>query len=161
MSGSSKESSSKEFDEVIKPAPAGSGVVNPIAPPSQTILETGRGKEWDAFLGQVNDNYIKTLRSYAPRDQFEIDVNGSTKTYLRKKIKARDYASLEKIRAQFSRATNSGDIEKAAELQFDIYIRCAEYYLGMTKEEFEEADFEEVKKVCDACNFRTLHGLPN
>jgi len=112
-------------------------------------------------MGQVNDNYIKTLRSYAPRDQFDIEVNGSTKSYTRKKIKARDYAELEKIRAQFTKAQNSGDIERASDLQFEIYIKCAQHYLGMTKEEFEDADFEEVKKVCDACNFRTLHGLPN
>jgi len=148
----------KEFDEAIKPAPP--QVVNPVAPPSQ-ILETSRGKEWDAFMGQVNDNYINTLRSYAPRNEFEIEVNGHTKSFVRKKIKARDYALLEKIRAQFSKATSSGDIEKASDLQFEIYIKCAECYLGMTKEEFEDADFEEVKKVCDACNFRTLHGLPN
>jgi len=155
---STEKKEGKEFDDLVKPAPP--LVANPISPPSSQILES-RGKEWDAFLGQVNDNYIKTLRSYAPKNEFEIEIDGHSKTYTRRKIKTRDYAELEKIRAQFAKANTNGDIEKASDLQFQIYIKCAESYLGMTREEFDEADFEEVKKVCDACNFRTLHGLPN
>lgn len=155
---SSSKTTSKEFDEVIKPAP--NPIANPINPPSQ-ILETGRGKEWDLFLGQVNDNYIKTLREYAPREEFTLDIGGIPKTYTRSRIRTKNYIELEKLRAQFSKATASGDVERASELQFEIYVKCAEHYLGMTLEEFENSDFEEIKKICDACNFRTLHGLPN
>jgi len=145
----------KEFTDVIKPAP--SPIANPVSPPSTTF----EGKEWSGFMANVNDNYIKVLREYAPKNEFIIEVDGKANSYTRKKIKVKDYADLEKIRAQFNKAQSTGDVERATELQFEIYIKCAEYYLGMTKEDFENADFEEVKKVCDAANFRTLHGVPN
>ena len=145
----------KEFTDVYKPAP--SPIANPINPPSVTF----EGKEWSGFMANVNDNYIKVLREYAPKNEFIIEVDGKANSYTRKKIKVKDYADLEKIRAQFNKAQSTGDVERATELQFEIYIKCAEYYLGMTKEDFENADFEEVKKVCDAANFRTLHGVPN
>jgi hypothetical protein len=155
---STQDDKPKNFDEVVKPVEKPELTdVNPVIAQSASFLQ-GRTKEWDKFLGQINDSYIEVLRKYAPKNEFTIDVNGANKTYTRKKIKAREYAALEKLRGQF---TKEKDTEKAAEIQIEIYQKVATAYLGMTTEEFDEADYEELKKVCDACNFRTLHGIPN
>jgi hypothetical protein len=155
---STKDDNPKNFDDVVKPVEKPElADVNPIIAQSASFLQ-GRTKEWDKFLGQINDSYIEVLRKYAPKNEFTIDVNGENKTYTRKKIKAREYAALEKLRGQF---TKEKDTEKAAEIQIEIYQKVANAYLSMTPEEFEEADYEELKKVCDACNFSTLHGIPN
>jgi hypothetical protein len=145
----------KDFDDVVKPIDKPD--VNPIIAQSASFLQ-GRTKEWDKFLGQINDSYIEILREYAPKNEFKVEVNGELRTFARKKIKAREYAALEKLRGQF---TKEKDTEKAAEIQIEIYQKVATAYLGMTAEEFDDADYEELKKVCDACNFRTLHGIPN
>lgn len=145
-----------EFTDVAKPAIL--PTANKITPPSEQIA--GRTAQWDKFLGEVNDSYINTLRTYAPKNEYTIDINGETKTYLRKKIRAKAYVELEKLRAKFLKAqSNNEDPEKASELQLEIYAKCFESYLGGSLEEFNNADFEEAKKILDACNFRTQHGF--
>ena len=139
-----------EFTDVAKPVL--SQPANPVIAPSEQI---GRTAQWDKFLGEVNDSYINILRNYAPKNEYKIEVNDETKTYPRKKIRARAYAELEKLRGQFLKVE---DTERKSEIQMEIYIKCFEHYLGGTLEEFNNADFEEVKKVLDACNFRTQHG---
>lgn len=153
----------KDFDEVIKPSDQPTRQIdtskdNPATSAQTQAFLAGRTKEWDRFLGQINDNYIQILRDYAPKNEFILEVGGENKTYQRKKIRAREYSALEKMRGQLLKEK---DTEKTAGIQMDIYEKCAAAYLGMSKEDFENADYEELKKICDSCNFRTLHGLPN
>lgn len=155
-------SETKEFTDLVKPDDQPRTIDTSKDTPA-TVAQTnaflaGRTKEWDRFLGQINDNYIQILRDYAPKNEFVLEVGGTQKTYVRKKIRAREYAALERMRGQLLKEK---DTEKTADIQMDIYEKCASAYLSMSKEDFENSDYEELKKICDACNFRTLHGIPS
>jgi hypothetical protein len=121
-----------------------------IPAPSEQVKST-----WDKFLTEINESYINNLKRYTPMNEFTLDINGTTKTYKRNKIKGRQFAELERLR---SRLAAEKDLEKASDIQTEIYVKHFEYYLGGTLDEYNDADYEELKKILDACNFRTQHG---
>jgi hypothetical protein len=140
----------REFDEVVKPA-----YVNKS---QEELPAPQKGKEWDGFIGQINDAYINSLRELAKRNEFILSINGEQKTFQRRKITTKQYKELELMR---TRLADEKDPRKFSTLNTDIYERCFELYLSGTKEDFDDGDFEEIKKVCDACSFRTSYGVPN
>jgi hypothetical protein len=62
------------------------------------------------------------------------------------------------LRANFASAKPGLERTK---LQIEVFQKAALYYLGMSEQEFENADFETIKKIIDANNIRTLYGVPN
>jgi len=114
-------------------------------------------------MGETNDAYIQILQRLAKLNEFTIEIDGGSKTYQRRKIKGKEYSEIEKLRARYATLTSPAKqrFEEASDVYIEIYEKCALYYLGMTKEEFENGDLEEIKKVCDACSHRTLFPLPN
>lgn len=113
-------------------------------------------KEWQRFRLDVSDQAVQQIRKYGQLNEFDIEVDGQIKHYTRGKIKAKEYKELERIRAQFARET---DELKRSELQMDIYEKCALYYLGMSEDDFDNSDFETLKRIIDSCNVRTIHGI--
>lgn len=161
-----------EFTEVIKPehVEPNTASTSVTASPSTDIslppesqggmiaASISESKEWKPFLSQLNDAQIKDVKKYAPQEQFQIEVDGKLKTYTRRKIKTKDYAQLEQIRAKLGAAATG--IERTT-LQIEVFQKAALYYLGMSAEDFDNCDFETIKKVIDANNIRTLYGVPN
>jgi hypothetical protein len=115
------------------------------------------GKEYKPLLSQLNDAQLRDVKKYAVLEEFNIDVDGTEKTFKRRKIKTRDYTLLEKMRAEHSKMPQSPE---KAEKAVEILRKAAEFYLGMTSEEFDVADFEITKRILDAQNLRTLYGVP-
>jgi hypothetical protein len=115
------------------------------------------GKVWKPFLTSLNDAQLKEVEERLSLNQFAVDIDGQQKTFTRRKIRTRDYAELESLRAQLA-AAKGVDRPK---LQNEIYQKAAQFYLGMTAEEFDSCDYEEVKKIIDAQNIRTNYGVPN
>lgn len=123
-------------------------------PISDTI--TG-GKVWKPFLTRLNDAQLKEVEDRITLNEFVLDIDGQQKKFTRRKIRSRDYAELEALRAQLP-TTRGADKPK---IQNEIYQKAAQFYLGMTSEEFDACDFEEVKRIIDAQNIRTNYGVPN
>jgi hypothetical protein len=98
---------------------------------------------------------MKHVAELSKQDSF---VTGGGKQYRRSKIRTKDYQNLEILRADLAVERSR---RKSAEILADIYFQCGRAYLGMTKEEIKDSDWEELKPALDACNFRTPYGLPN
>jgi hypothetical protein len=135
--------------------------------------------EWEKYFKSLSDDYMGRVTEIAKLDVFLVEhreITGKTvqnpltgqeepelgpwvkKSYRRTKIRTKDWQTLEDLRAQFALEKNQ---KKAADLLARIYQYCAFLYLGMSKEVFENTDWEEIKIILDACNFRTVYSLPN
>lgn len=147
----------KEFDQVVKSVSSSSE--------QKTLRDSAEGQfrvtespAFRKFRADLSDAQIAEIRRLAPLRTYEIDIDGQTKTFTRKKIRAKDYVTCEKIRAKLIRET---DIEKMTDLQFELYELWAKFYLGMESEDFDNADFEILKRILDTCNIVTVQGVPN
>ena len=129
-------------------------------PPTETVVDPviTEGKEWKPLLSQLNDAQLRDVKKYTPMNEFTIEVDGTPKTYTRKKIKTKDYSELERLRAEAAKMRPSP--ERSAK-NMEVLQKAALYYLGMTAEEFEVSDFEIVKRILESQNIRTIYGIPN
>lgn len=141
----------KDFDEVIKPVSTNN---KPVEIDTTRLLSPAFTK----LRNDLNDAQISEIRRLAPMRSYDIEVDGQIKTFEKKKVKVKDYAVLERKRGKLAKER---DQENAADLLIEIYEDCARIYLGMTKEEFENADIEYLRKVLDTCNIVTTQGIPN
>jgi len=78
--------------------------------------------------------------------------------FRRRKISQANWLNVEKARAKFNAEK---DPIKKADLYAKLYEGLAYLYLGMRPEDFKRTDWEEMKLVLDACNHRTIYGLPS
>lgn len=116
------------------------------------------GKKWKPFITMLNDTQLKEVEDRISLNEFTIDVDGTPKLFTRRKIKTKDYAVLELIRAKY--AASPPGLERS-QLNIEQYQKSALFYLGMTQDEAENCDFEELKRIIDAQNVRTNYGVPN
>ena len=152
---STKEDKPAEFDEAIKPIPREIGN-KPVEIDTSRIINNTPA--FNKLRNDLNDAQIAEIRRLAPLRSFEIEIDGVAKPFERKKIKVKDYGILERKRGRLAKEK---DQEKAADLLIEIYEDCAKYYLGMSKEDFENADIEYLRKILDTCNIVTTQGAPN
>lgn len=111
--------------------------------------------EWEKYLDSLDEARLKELADLARKKTYIIEGQ----EYTRKKIKVKQFNDLERLRAKFSREK---DPVKATEYLINVYAKCAEYFLGIDQDTFENMDWEITKPIIDACNFRSLRGgLPN
>ena len=111
--------------------------------------------EWEKYLDSLDEARLKELAELAKKKTYVIEGQ----EYTRKKIKVKQFNDLERLRARFSREK---DPVKATEYLINVYAKCAEYFLGIDQDIFENMDWEITKPIIDACNFRSLRGgLPN
>jgi len=161
-------SGTKEFDEVIPPLSKEEEEEirrrkersTTVEQPS-TTPEIPQTPTFKKFMGNTNDAYIHMLERLAPMNEYTIEIGeGETKTFQRRKIRGKQYRDIEQLRAKYAQLQKEGKVEQASETYIEIYKKCALYYLGMTEEEFDDGDMEQIKMVCDACSHRTLYAVP-
>ncbi len=111
--------------------------------------------EWDKYLDSLDQARLKKTIELAKQSKYVI--NG--KPYDRKKIKVKNFNTLERMRAAFAYEKNP---RKSTEILIQVYEKCALFYLDMQKEEYEDLDdWEEIKLILDACAYRSIRSLPN
>lgn len=110
--------------------------------------------QWEQYLDSLDQSRLEQITELAKQAKYTIEG----KEYPRLKIKTKQFFELERLRAQFGKEK---DPEKATDQLIAVYTKCAEYYLGITVEQYEELDWEETKPILDACNFRSVRGIPN
>ena len=142
-----------DFDEAVKPV-GKRDESKPVEIDTSKLLSPAFQK----LRNDLNDAQIAEIRRLAPLRSYDIDIDGQTKTFERRKIKVKDYVAIEKKRALLAKEK---DQVKQSELLFDIYEDCARLYLGMSKEDFDNSDIETLRKVLDTCNIVTTQGIPN
>lgn len=123
---------------------------NPNVNPS-----SGETTEWERYLDGLDEARQKYIADLAKQNEYKI----GNKTYERRKIRVKDFNTLEKLRARFRKER---DPENAADILIDVYAKCAEFYLGMPMKDYENVDdWDTIKLILDACSFRSFRGLPN
>lgn len=116
--------------------------------------QTENKSEWDKYLDTLDQARLEELAKLAKLSKYTIEG----KEYTRQKIRVKQFHELERLRAKFSKEK---DPIKSTEYLIDVYAKCAEYYLGIDRDTYEEMDWEITKPIIDACNFRSVRGLPN
>jgi len=99
---------------------------------------------------------LENMQTLAPRDRFDISVNGRDKTFDRKKLtpkQLKDLRTREREYAEEYRKLTDPDLKLDREQQMLCYK--AGLYLGMTESEFEECDVEYLTQVIQATELRT------
>lgn len=110
--------------------------------------------EWDKYIDSLDQERMNQIIEYAKQSKYNIDGQ----EYVRKKIKVREFNELERLRGKL---TKEKDPVKATDLLIDVYAKCAELYLGVDKDTFEEMDWEITKPILDGCSYRSVRGIPN
>ena len=121
----------------------------------------------DDFIKQMGEEYTKQMKQLAPLDDYNIDVNGSTIKFKRRKIYSKERRELEGLRQQLSKAAESNSKEYP-NIEDKLYKTMAKMYLidsetnkGMTSEQFDNTVYEDIKGILNACAFRTERPIPS
>ena len=150
--------------------------------PAELPNTTSGKKYFEQLFEKMSDDYLNRTIELAKKNEYMItlripsgefmpdptDPNKQIKLFkdevpqarpfTRKKVSVQDYKKIEILRAQFNRER---DPEKVIDKLITLYQYMAYYFLGMKLDEFDCADWDEIKPVLDACNFRTVYSLPN
>lgn len=149
--------------------PTTNTTTSPTSPqPQGPLAVKGPWQEYYEKLRVIDAAYMENVMQNATRDEWKIPIeqtdesgepNGKyvIKTYKRQKISVRRWTKLEEIRAAFAKES---DRQKSQELLAEVYWQCAQGYFGMDKNDYIGASWEDMKLAMDACNFRTVRGLP-
>ena len=121
----------------------------------------------DEYIKQMGDAYTKQMQELAPLDSYQIDINGSTITFKRRKIYAKERRELESLRQQLAKAATINSKEYP-NLEDKLYKTMASMYLidtetnkGMTATQFDNTVYEDIKGILNACAFRTERPIPS
>ena len=121
----------------------------------------------DEFIKQMGEEYTKQMQHLAPLDFYNIDVNGSTIKFKRRKIYSKERRELEGLRQKLTNAATKNTSDYPT-IEDKLYKRMATMYLidpetqkGMTEDQFDNTVFEDIKMVLNACAFRTERPIPS
>ncbi len=124
---------------------------------------------FDKFIQQYNEGYIVKCKELGQKDEYTIDINDKPTTFVRKRLTTRAFNILEASRGKVERENReSNDGMENANRQANLYLEIAQAYLKnkvtgepITKEEFENCFWEDIKLILDACHLRTMMGAPS
>jgi hypothetical protein len=134
--------------------------------PQQEIIQV-KASISDEFIKQMSDEYTKQMQQLAPLDAYNIDVNGSTIKFKRRKIYSKERRELEVLRQKLNKAasTNSSEYpnieDKLYKTMAKMYLIDSETNKGMTEEQFDSTVYEDIKAILNACAFRTERPIPS
>ena len=121
----------------------------------------------EEYSDAIAEEHMRRMKQLAPQEEYTLDIDGKNITYKRRKIRTAERAKLEVIRQELADSLENN--RKSYPLLEDkLYKQMAEYYLinsktgkGMTKDEFDLTEFEEIKQILNACAFRTERPIPS
>ena len=117
----------------------------------------------EEFANDVLEEQSKRIEKLSKQDYFNITVGNKNKTYKRRKIRTAERTKIQALRSKLANSRSSD----VATIEEQLYTTMAGYYLidkdtnqPMTKDEFLDTEFEEVRDVLEACSFRTEKPIP-
>ena len=117
----------------------------------------------EEFANDVLEEQSKRIEKLSKQDYFNINVNDKVKTYKRRKIRTAERTKVQALRSKLANSRSS----ETASVEEQLYVTMASYYLidketnnPMTKDEFLQTEFEEIRDILEACSFRTEKPIP-
>jgi hypothetical protein len=135
-----------------------------IAKPKQQIQQQPQPPRKKTFIEQYMENqadsYQKEIANMALQDTYEVEKRDGSKVKLKRmKLTLKQYKDIELDRASLADMRNATGAN-LIETYERIYLKCAEAYFGLTPDDVYDIAWEDIRKVLDACNFRTVYGIP-
>jgi hypothetical protein len=142
--------------------------------------ETEYDKEFKKLREKYDEVYTKKIIEMSKKDTFQISLKKPTgnqipdpleegkmmneykgweekkTTYKFQKVSAQDYHRIIKLEAKF---VNEKNINNVVDNQARKYQFLAYCLIGMSYEDFERTDWNEIKLVCDACYHRVIYNF--
>ena len=164
------------------PAQTDTGYIDPKAVlPEATIQQSNMEEYFSTAMKQLGDDYFRrvmelaastdifhiplpvydpsgrTLENPVTHEKEKVIVDWKPKAFKRYKITSKDFEQIDLARAEYNM---SKDAKQISILMAQMYELIAFKYLRMSHEEYVSAQWEELRPVLDACNFRTVYSLP-
>jgi hypothetical protein len=121
------------------------------------------------FIDQYNQNYVMKCKELGQQNEYTLESDGKQITFIRKRLTTRQFNDLEQTRNKIDKE-NLGETDPmvSAKRIADVYFISAQAYLKnketglpITKEEYENSFWEDIKLILDACHIRTMIGSGN
>lgn len=124
---------------------------------------------FDKFVQQYNENYVIKCKELGQKNEYTLESGDKPVTFVRKRLTTRAFNELEANRGKVEKENRqSDDGMENANRQASLYLEIAQAYLTnketgekITKEEFENCFWEDIKLILDACHLRTMMGSGN
>lgn len=117
----------------------------------------------DEFAAEVMDEQAKRLEKLSKQDYYDIEISGRVKTFKRRKILTSERAKIQAFRNKLAN-TKSKD---SSTIEEELYVTMCGLYLidnetnqPMTKEQYMNIPFEDIRDILEACSFRTEKPIP-
>jgi len=171
-------SESKEFDEVIKPAPREEveklqSVKDPNVEENKDEEDEGlteEEKEWKPYFEHINKGYANTVRQVGMRNQYSIPIvngDGTKKDTLfnRKRCSVKELRKIAALQKEYTAKPKDKNSLADAEALASLYLEYAEMLLinattekPISKEEFEQQDWGTIRAIIDDAILKSLQG---
>ena len=121
----------------------------------------------EEYSNEIAEEHMKRLKELAPKESYDIDVDGKIITFKRRKIRTAERTKLEVIRQKLQDALTD-NAKNYPTLENELYETMCGYYLidsstgkPMSKAQYDLTEFEEIKQILNACAFRTERPIPD
>ena len=125
---------------------------------------------FEKFIENYNQDYIMKCKELGQKNEYVLEVDGKPVTFVRQRLTTRAFNDLEVERSKIENENmmNPTDTMENANRTANIYLKTAQAYLKnketgqpITKEEYINTIWEDVKIILDSCHLRTMLGVPN
>ena len=133
----------------------------------QEQIDIVEPKLQDDYAELIAKNHMRKMQELAPREYYTIKVNGIEKRYNRRKILTRERKDIEILKQKYTKAVQENSAtyphleDKLYKTMADLYLRDSETGNGMTPNDFEACEYEDLKQILNACAFRTERPIPS
>ena len=137
---------------------------------SEVVKDKEEKTPFDKFVQNHNEEYIMKCKELGQKNEYVLESNGKPITFIRKRLTTREFNDLEQERnkTESENANNPDEAMENANRTAIIYLKTAQAYLKhkdtgepITKEEYENCFWDDVKIILDACHLRTILGVGN
>ena len=166
---------SKEFDEVIEPAPKKEKEkekLETIKDPEVIDKEENEKpeSEWKPYFNRLNENYAKTIKEIGMKNQYSVPIingDGTTKNTLfeRRRLSVKELRMIAAKQKEYGDKPKDPNSLFEAEQLASLYLEYAQMLLvnassrkPITREEFETQDWGHIRAIIDDCLLKSLVG---
>lgn len=160
--------SSKEFDEVVEPAPKKEELT--VKDPETVDKEEIPKSEWNSYFENLNEDYAKEVKKVGMKNQYYIPImngDGTVKetAFERKRLSVKELRQVAAKQKEYGERPKEQNTLFEAELLASLYLEYAQMLLvntvtqkPITKDEFETQDWGKIRAIVDDCLLKSLVG---
>lgn len=131
--------------------------------------EAERTPAFQKFIDQYNQDYVLKCKEVGLKNEYTLEIDGKEITFIRKRLTTKQFNDLEQERNRMDKE-NIAELDAMASAKriAEVYFISAQAYLKnketgqpITKEEYENTFWEDIKLIIDSCHLRTMIGPGN